>query len=166
MQKKIRSKVSQLHIDRTRKFLVLLDIYFEGIKGKIVHPRIKDWQNILIEVVYAYFYSIIDDRKGSINVFRAWKQEYPSHMAEIERVESLIEPYKKYFLLFRSNIGFHGSIKEKGVKKGEKIFEEVEGKTTLELMLAVRNLSTHLLSYNKLDKSKVPPYIGCIACKA
>lgn len=158
------SKTLELHIDRMRKFLVLLDIYLEILKGKVSHSRTKDWAKVLIEIIYAYFYSIIDDREDSTNMFRIWKIEYPDHAQEIERVEALVAPYKKFFLLFRNNVGFHGSTEVKGKKVGMRIFEGVGGGTTLKLMFAVRNLSTHLLTLNEHDKTKSPSYTECIVC--
>jgi len=157
------SKKFELHVERMSKFLCLLDIYFEILKGNVNHSRSKSWTSILIEVVYAYFYSIIDDREDSINMFRVWRDEYPDHIVEIEKVESLVYPYKGYFMLLRNNVGFHGSIKQKGKKVGMKIFKEVDGSKTLELMVAVRDLSTHLLTLNERDKSKLPKY-SCIVC--
>lgn len=120
---------------------------------------------LLIEVVYSYFYSVIDDRGDSINVFRIWKQKYPDHLAEISRTENKVTPYKDYFLKLRHNVGFHGSISKKGTKVGMKIFEKVDGNTTLDLMLSVRNLSTHLISLERKIEVKLPPY-QCIVCES
>jgi len=146
------------------KFLSLLDIYFEIVKGNVQHSRAQDWTKILIEVVYSYFYSVIDDRDDSINVFRIWKQKYPDHLVEVSRVEDKVTLYKSFFLKFRHNVGFHGSISEKGTKVGMQLFEEVDGNTTLDLMLSVRNLSTHLISLERKFGFKLPPY-QCVVCQ-
>ena len=153
----------QLTEERMHKFLLLLDIYFEIIKGNVKHPRAKEWASLLIEIVYSYFYSVIDDRDDSINVFRIWKKKYPDHLEEISRIEVEIEPYKAFFMKLRHNVGFHGSTSQKGNKVGMQLFKNVDGKVALELMLAVRNLSTHLISVHKKIDRKLPPY-QCVVC--
>jgi len=153
----------QLTEERMHKFLLLLDIYFEIIKGNVKHPRAKEWASLLLEFVYSYFYSIIDDREDSINVFRIWKKKYPDHQAEISRVEDKIAPHKADFMKLRHNVGFHGSTRRKGNKVGMQLFEKIEGQMALDFMLAVRNLSTHLISLHKKIDRKLPTY-RCVVC--
>lgn len=148
--------------ERMSKFLTLLDMYFEIIKGRVNHSRVDNWVSVLIEVIYSYFYSIIDDRDDSINVFRIWKQQYPEHTQQIDAVETEVQPHKQYFLLFRNNVGFHGAVSRKGHIKGMSLFEKISGEDALQLMLSVRNLSTHLIATKK-QLSDVPQY-DCSVC--
>lgn len=148
---------------RMLRFLDLLDMYFELLKGNVRHSRSGEWIKVLIEIVYSYFYSIIDDRADSVNMFRVWRIKFPSHEAEIERVEKKVIPYRPLFKSFRNRVGFHGSINREDHTEGLKIFRKLNGRQTLDIMLSVRNLSTHLLTLGIKDKARLPKYI-CSIC--
>jgi hypothetical protein len=60
-------------------------------------------------VLYAYFYSLVDDDNQSVNGFRIWRARYPEEEVAIAAVEARVVPFRQRLKLFRNRLGFHGS---------------------------------------------------------
>jgi hypothetical protein len=60
-------------------------------------------------LLYAYFYSMVEDDPQGVNGFRVWRAKWPEEEKAIAAVEALVSPFLPGLKLFRNRMGFHGS---------------------------------------------------------
>src|SRR5215469_3030917 len=68
-------------------------------------------------VLYAYFYSMVEDDPQGVNGFKVWRAAWPEEEKAIAAVEALVKPLVPGLKLFRNRLGFHGSRSRSHEKK-------------------------------------------------
>ena len=93
-------------------FMNLWTIYTDLLKGTYT-PSLDDDQYpvsiTMMLVLYAYFYSLVEDSNDGLNGFRVWRGRLPEEEAVIAVVEATVQPLLNHLRLFRNRLGFHGS---------------------------------------------------------
>src|SRR5262249_33496866 len=71
----------------------------------------REWPvNItMMFVLYAYFYSLVEDSEDGLNGFRVWREVWPQEESAISAVQRRVSPFVGRLRLFRNRLGFHGS---------------------------------------------------------
>src|SRR6266851_4495086 len=113
----------RIFVERLTHFMNLWTIYKDLISGHYV-PSVgkvmsrsdenadgQEWPvNItMMFVLYAYFYSLVEDSNDGLNGFRVWREVWPREKAAIDAVETRVAPFRDRLRLFRNRMGFHGS---------------------------------------------------------
>lgn len=97
-------------------------------------------------VLYAYFYSMIEDDEQAVNGFRIWRKKWPEEEKAIAAVESKVAPVREGLRLFRNRIGFHGSRSRDHEKCGFDFFAEHSGTEVWEAMGNFKSLGAALFA--------------------
>ena len=100
----------------------------------------------MMMVVYAYFYSLIEDDDDSVNGFRVWRARFPEENAAISAVESKVAPFKQRLRVFRNRLGFHGSRSRAHEEKGFDLFTDHSGTEIYVAMVHFKSLGSALLA--------------------
>jgi hypothetical protein len=64
-------------------------------------------------VLLSWYCTIVDSTQGGLNVFNIWRELFPNHRDEIERVRLEIEPHWEILRSFRDKCGFHADTPQK-----------------------------------------------------
>ena len=83
---------------------------------------VNDVRITLTMVMYAFFYSLMDDDRKGLNAFRIWRARFPKEEAAIAAVEKQIAPFKSELKTFRNRVGFHGSQSRTREQQGYDVF--------------------------------------------
>jgi hypothetical protein len=125
--------------ERYMHFLNLWKIYTD-ILEKRYQPTIYDEEytasTTLMLVLYAYFYSLVEDSNEGLNGFRLWRVEFPEEESAIAAVEAQTAPFKARLKVYRNRLGFHGSRGRAHEAGGFELFAEHSG---TEIWNAMRN---------------------------
>ncbi len=97
-------------------------------------------------VLYAFFYSIIEDSEDGLNAFRIWRLKYPDELKSINALEKQIAPLRPELKVFRNRLGFHGSRSQQHEARGFELFGKHSGTKMLETMKVFKALNAALLS--------------------
>jgi hypothetical protein len=143
-----------------------------------VNPDPKEWDvtdvaTTAMFVLYAYFYSMVEDDPQGVNGFRVWRAAWPEEEKAIAAVESLVAPLRPGLKLFRNRLGFHGSRSRAHEKKGLDLFAQHSGTAVWEAMANFKSLGAALFRkdldrQHGVDPSPAREWIDTIAarCKA
>jgi hypothetical protein len=96
-------------------------------------------------VLYAYFYSLIEDSGDGLNGFRVWREVWPQEGAAIAAVEARVIPFRDQLRLFRNRLGFHGSRTRSHEAVGFDLFNNHSGNEVFECMKLFKSLGAALL---------------------
>jgi hypothetical protein len=96
-------------------------------------------------ILYAYFYSLIEDSSDGLNAFRIWREHFPEEERAIAAIEALVNPFKDDLRHFRNRLGFHGSRSRKHEARGFDLFANSSGTETMEAMKYFKALGAILL---------------------
>jgi hypothetical protein len=55
----------------------------------------------------SWYCTIVDRTAGGLNIFNVWRELFPNHREEIERVRAEVEPHWEVLRNFRDKCGFH-----------------------------------------------------------
>jgi hypothetical protein len=66
-------------------------------------------QVTLLFMLYAFFYSVVEDSQDGLNGFRVWRERFPEEERAIAVVEAQVIPFRDRLRVFRNRLGFHGS---------------------------------------------------------
>jgi hypothetical protein len=101
-----------IYAERHFHFLNLWTVYHDLLKGNY-KPSFneEEWPvgTTMMFVLYAYFYSLVEDAADGLNGFRVWRERLPQEEAAIARVEAKVRPFLGRLRVFRNRMGFHGS---------------------------------------------------------
>ena len=89
--------------------------------------EITDILTTAMFVLYAYFYSMVEDDPQGVNGFRVWRGAWPEEEKAIAAVEALVSPLRPGLKLFRNRLGFHGSKSRGHEKAGLDLFAQHSG---------------------------------------
>lgn len=95
-------------------------------------------------MLYAYFYSMVEDDSQGVNGFRVWRAAWPEEEKAIAAVEALVMPLRPGLRLFRNRLGFHGSRSRAHEQKGLDFFAQHSGSAVLEAMANFKSLGAAL----------------------
>jgi hypothetical protein len=98
------------------------DIVNEPTYGSYFHPSIS-----VMLVLYAYFYSLIEDSPDGLNAIRLWREHFPEEEAAIAAIEAQIAPLTKDLKRYRNRLGFHGSRTRAHEARGFDLFANASG---------------------------------------
>ncbi len=108
----------RIFVERFMHFMNLWTVYSDFLSFKYVPsvdfddsddhsiPRV---QVTLMFILYAFFYSLVDDSQDGLNGFRIWRSRFPEEESAIAAVEAQVVPFQDKLRVFRNRLGFHGS---------------------------------------------------------
>jgi len=149
-----------LFVRRCMQFHHIWTVYFDLLSGNYVpshgHKQPEqvevDWTlpsqmgPTLMFILYAFFYSLIEDSDDGLDAFRIWRVRFPDEFAAIDALERLIAPMRPDLKVFRNRLGFHGSRSQKHESKGFELFGNQSGTKMIEVMKAFKALNAALIS--------------------
>jgi hypothetical protein len=95
-------------------------------------------------ILYAYFYSMVEDDPQGVNGFRVWRAAWPEEEKAIAAVEALVAPLRPGLKLFRNRLGFHGSTSRAHERKGLDFFSQHSGTAVWDAMANFKSLGAAL----------------------
>jgi hypothetical protein len=110
-------------------------------------------------VLYAWFYSLIEDEENAVNGFRLWRERFPEEERAIAAVEAEVVPFRNDLKLFRNRLGFHGSTSRTHEAVGFQLFSNYSGTEILEAMLKFKSLGAALLAKENKGQTSVRPQL-------
>ena len=143
-----------MFVERFMHFMNLWTVYTDFLKGKYV-PSVgggKDDESetgmyaTLMFVLYAFFYSLVEDSPDSTNGFRVWRQRFPEEEPAIARVEAQVLPFVSRLRVFRNRMGFHGSRSRSHESPAFDLFEQHSGEEIWNAMKSFKSLGAALLA--------------------
>ncbi len=177
----------RIFVERLTHFMNLWTIYKDLISGHYV-PSVgkvmsrsdenadgQEWPvNItMMFVLYAYFYSLVEDSDDGLNGFRVWREVWPQEEAAISAVESRVLPFVDRLRLFRNRLGFHGSRTRRHEGAGFDLFNEHSGTDVYESMRLFKSLGAALLgmdmavyAHNLDDQARCRAWIDRVTAEA
>jgi len=131
---------------------------------------VTDVGSTMMFVLYAYFYSLVEDDPKGLNGFRIWRQRWPEEEKAIAAVESQVKPLRKGLKLFRNRLGFHGSRSRKHEEPALDFFAKHSGTEVWEAMKNFKSLGAALFMKDVAkqagaDQTKARRWIDSIAAK-
>lgn len=149
----------RIFVERLAHFNNLWTVYSDMLTGKYI-PSIgdRDWsiydpRTTMMLILYAYFYSLIDDSSDGLNGFRIWREHFPEEEQAITAVEAAIKPFKDELRLFRNRLGFHGSRSREHESRGFELFAKVSGTETFDAVKRFKALGAILLYKDRAVRS-------------
>jgi hypothetical protein len=168
-----------LFVERTRHFLNLWTIYNDLLSRKYVPSMgeeaesIHDPKGTMMLILYAYFYSLVEDSNDGLNAFRVWREHFPEEEHAIAAVEGQIAPSISHLRLFRNRLGFHGSRSRAHEARGLDLFANTSGTAMWNAMKNFKALASTLLAKEMAIKKsddaeakKCRDWIKAIAARA
>jgi hypothetical protein len=124
-------------------------------------------------VLYAYFYSLVEDSPDGLNAFRVWREHFPEEERAIAAVEAQIAPLTGDLRVFRNRLGFHGSRSWAHEAKGFDLFANTSGTAMWNIMKNFKALASMLLrkemaikNSDHAEAQKCRDWIEAIAIRA
>lgn len=175
----------RMFVERFRHFLNLWTVYNDMLTkhyvptvgadaldepnyGSYFHPSIS-----IMLVLYAYFYSLIEDRADGLNAFRIWREHFPEEEAAISAIEAQITPFTKDLKRYRNRLGFHGSRSRTREASGFDLFANTSGTAAWNAIRNFKAVAAILLAKdmacrrsNEADIVKYRDWIDTIAERA
>ena len=87
-------------------------------------------------VLYAYFYSMVEEDPQGVNRFRVWRATWPEEERAIAAVETLVKPLVPGLKLFRNRLGIHGSRSRAHEAKAFDLFAKHSGTAVGAMLVA------------------------------
>lgn len=167
--------------ERYMHFMNLWTVYTDLLSGHYV-PRlnlssekfsITDVRATMMLILYAYFYSLIEDDNQSLNGFRIWRARYPEEEAAIAAVEAQVVPFRRRLRLFRNRLGFHGSRSRAHESSGFDLFAQHSGTEMWDAMKSFKALGAALFAKESAqrglegsDPDRARQWIDSVAARA
>lgn len=148
----------RIFAERFMHFMNLWTVYKDVLSGHYI-PSVgtvqkssednvdaRDWPvNIsLMFILYAYFYSLVEDSEDGLNGFRVWREVWPSEEVAISAVESIVLPFVGRLRVFRNRLGFHGSRTRSHEAAGLDLFNQHTGDEVYNAMRLFKALGAAL----------------------
>ena len=178
----------RIFVERFMHFMNLWTIYKDMLTGHYI-PSLgemltasdpiptdkKKWPvNItMMLVLYAYFYSLVEDSDEGLNGFRVWREVWPSEDAAISAVEARVAPFLGRLRVFRNRMGFHGSRTRTHEAAAFDLFNKHSGDEIFEAMKLFKALGVGLLGMDRAqfandqqEQERFRKWIDEVAAKA
>jgi hypothetical protein len=149
-----------LFVRRCLQFHHVWTIYFDLLSGRYI-PSVENRKFEDLEpspaligemvptvmfILFAFFYSLIEDSDDALDGFRIWRQKYPEEEAAIAALEQQTAPLRDDLKVFRNRLGFHGSRTQKHESSGYDLFGNHSGLKVLETMKTFKMLNAALIA--------------------
>jgi hypothetical protein len=142
-----------IFVERLTQFINLWTVYTDLLTGKYT-PSLNlfgeecptGMQSTLMFILYAYFFSLMEDSSDGLNAFRIWREHFPEEEAAIAAVESRVMPFKNGLRVFRNRLAFHGSRSRSHEAPGLNVFANHSGTEVWEGMKLFKSLGAALLA--------------------
>jgi hypothetical protein len=151
-----------IFVDRFMNFMNLWTIYSDLLTGYYVpslgYSRSNPHEDkgtasqrwtvdiTVMLLLYAYFYSLVEDSDEGVNGFRLWRERHPEEIRTIEAVEAQVAPFLERLRLFRNRLGFHGSRSREHESRGFELFNVHSGNEIFDAMKNFKALGAALLA--------------------
>lgn len=96
-------------------------------------------------ILYAFFYSLIEDSEDGLDAFRIWRLRFPEESTAINALEAQVALLRSVLRVFRNRLGFHGSRSQKHEQRGYDLFANQSGTKMLETIRVFKSLNAALL---------------------
>jgi hypothetical protein len=144
-----------ISVERFMHFMNLWTIYSDLLKKKYTPSVNADldkggWSEHSVEttmmfILYAFFYSLIEDDQDGVNAFRIWRTRYPEEEQVIRAAEAEVLPFRNDLRVFRNRLGFHGSRTRSHETPGFDVFSKHSGTAIFDAMKDFKSLGAALL---------------------
>lgn len=149
-----------IFVERFVHFMNLWTVYHDLLSGRYkpsVNPPDDgqtnpsddgrtDMRTTIMFLLYAFFFSLVEDDADSVNAFRVWRVRFPEEEAAIAAVEARVIPFKNDLRVFRNRLGFHGSRSRAHEAGGLDLFANHSGTDVLNAMRKFKSLGAALLA--------------------
>jgi hypothetical protein len=162
--------------DRYMHFSNLWTVYSDLLSKKYMPSSYSGKitpQITVMMVLYAYFYTLVEDSEDGLNGFRIWRAEFPDEESAIAAVEAQIIPFASRLRIYRNRLGFHGSRTRTHEASGFDLFAQHSG---TEIWNAMRNFkalgaalfakANHRQGIGKWTAAEVRDWIDSVAERA
>jgi hypothetical protein len=142
----------RIFVERLTHFMSLWTVYHDMLTGLYVPSvgeRGASFSNpsiTMMLMLYAYFYSLVEDSDDGLNAFRICREHFPDEDQAITAMESQIKPFMKDFKRYRHRLGFHGSRSRKHEASGWDLFANTTGTATWNAIKNFKALAATLLA--------------------
>jgi hypothetical protein len=162
--------------ERYMHFMNLWTVYSDILSKKYV-PSLNDDEftpgMTIMLVLYAYFYSLVEDSADGLNGFRIWRVKFQEEESAIGAVEAQVAPFRGRLRVYRNRLGFHGSTTRSHEASGLDLFAEHSGTEIWNAMKNFKALGAALFAkanerqgIGKFNASQVRNWIDSIAERA
>jgi hypothetical protein len=95
--------------DELFHFHLLLDALADEkfVPENIMEHEGRDFAYSVRTALLSWYCTIVDRTAGGLNIFNVWRELFPNHRDEIERVRAKVEPDWEILKNFRDKCGFH-----------------------------------------------------------
>ncbi|MES2391033.1 MAG: hypothetical protein V4555_05290 [Acidobacteriota bacterium] len=100
----------------------------------------------LMGLLYAFFYSLVEDSEDSVDAFRIWRLKFPDEHTAINALEKHVAPMRDDLRVFRNRLGFHGSRSHQHESRAYDLFGKHSGTKMIEVMKVFKALNAALIS--------------------
>lgn len=149
-----------LLVRRVMQFHHIWTIYVDLLSGRYVPSfGLRDLDEVelnaalpgemvptLMGLMYAFFYSLIEDTEDGVDAFRIWRLKFPDEYTAIGALEQQIAPMRSDLRVFRNRLGFHGSRSQQHESRGYELFGNHPGTKMIETMKVFKSLNAALIS--------------------
>jgi hypothetical protein len=151
----------RIFVERQMHFINIWTFYNDLLSKKYV-PSVnaaEEWSitapgTTMMFLLYAYFYSLIEDSGDGLNGFRVWRAAFPEEEDAIDAVERQVDPSRDRLRHFRNRLGFHGSRTRQRESKGLELFDKHSGTELWNAMENVKALGSALLAKDLAQRSE------------
>jgi hypothetical protein len=132
-------------------FVNLWTVYTDMLKDNYIPTlgvrdhSLHDPRTTMMLIIYAYFYSLVEDSADGVNAFRIWREHFPEEEEAIAAVEALVILFRANLRLFRNRLVFHGSRSRAHEARGFDLFGAHSGTELIETMNIFKGLGAMLL---------------------
>jgi hypothetical protein len=155
----------RIFVERFMHFVNLWTVYDDFLSKHYVPTvgrpddkgSITDMRATLMFVLYAFFYSLIEDSDEALNGFRVWRERFPEEDRAISAVEAQVSPFSSSLKVFRNRLGFHGSRSRSHEARGFEVFANHSGTEIWNGMRNFKSLGAALLAKD-CARQRLPGY--------
>ncbi len=147
------SEEYRIFAERYMHFTNLWTIYTDILSGRYVpsinlasEGALTEVRYTMMLILYAYFYSLVEDDDQGVNGFRIWRDRFPEEEPAIAAVEAQVIPFRKRLKLFRNRLGFHGSRSRSHESGGFDLFAKHSGTQMWDAMKNFKALGAALFA--------------------
>ncbi|HEV2416839.1 MAG TPA: hypothetical protein VGX94_03475 [Terriglobia bacterium] len=159
MDEKVDEMAEEFRIfaERNMQFMNLWTVYTDLLSGHYA-PSLNDekWSvgMTLMLLLYAYFYSLVEDSEDGVNAFRVWREKFPEEELTIAAIEAQVVPFRDLLRVFRNRLGFHGSRTRRHESPGFDLFAQHKGDEIWNAMKNFKALGAALFAMDLARKGE------------
>jgi hypothetical protein len=86
----------------------------------------RDFADSIRTALLSWYCTIVDRTAGGLNVFNVWRDLFPNHRREIDRVRAEVEPQWEILRAFRDKCGFHADTPRNYFKAKQGILDNLQ----------------------------------------